>query len=209
MKNKPVFVLLAGGKSERMGTDKGLLKFNNNYWILEQLNRISNSTIQKIYIGLGFHSQHYFEAIPWLKDALVDFVSYQNLNIKVIINNTPELGSFSTLQTILKEVTEKSTIILNHIDIPILNVTELIKIISTENNVVIPIFEGKKGHPIKMKPAFWTNLISINATEIDARLDYQLKKINPIKISTVEVFDRTVILNLNTKKDWNTFLENQ
>jgi CTP:molybdopterin cytidylyltransferase MocA len=209
MKNKPVFVLLAGGKSERMGTDKGLLIFNNNYWILEQLNRISNSTIQKIYIGLGFHSQHYFEAIPWLKDALVDFVSYQNLNIKVIINNTPELGSFSTLQTVLKEVPEKSTIILNPIDIPILNATELIKIISTENDIVLPNFNNKNGHPIKLSENVWNTLLDLDVTKADSRLDIQLKKINPIKISTVEVFDRAVILNLNTKKDWNSFLENQ
>ena len=64
MKNNTVFVLLAGGKSERMGTDKGLLKFQENYWILEQLNRISESTIQEVYIGLGFHSQNYFNTIP-------------------------------------------------------------------------------------------------------------------------------------------------
>ncbi|WP_372746748.1 NTP transferase domain-containing protein [Lutibacter sp.] len=209
MKNKPVFVLLAGGKSERMGTDKGLLKFNNNYWILEQLNRISNLTIQEVYIGLGFHSQHYFEAIPWLKNAITDFVNYQNLIIKVIINNTPELGSFSTLQTVLKKVPEKSTIILNHIDIPILNTTELNEIILTENDIVIPNYKGKNGHPIKLSENVWSSLLDLDATKADSRLDHQLKKVNPIKISTVEVFDRAVILNLNTKKDWNSFLENQ
>lgn len=209
MKNKTVFVLLAGGKSERMGTDKGLLKFQNNYWILEQLNRISNSTIQKVYIGLGFQSQHYFEAIPWLKDALNDFVSYKNLKVKVVINNVPELGSFSTLQTVLKVVNKKSTILLNHIDIPILNTAELNKIISTENDVVLPNFNNKNGHPIKLSENVWNTLLDLDVTKADSRLDIQLKKVNPIKISTVEVFDRAVILNLNTKKDWNSFLENQ
>ena len=209
MKNRPVFVLLAGGKSERMGTDKGLLKFNNNYWILEQLNRISNSTIQEVIIGLGFHSQHYFEAIPWLKNDLTNFVSYQNLNIKVIINNKPELGSFSTLQTVLKVVPKKSTIILNHIDIPILNAMELNKIISTENDVVLPNFNNKNGHPIKLSENVWNTLLDLDVTKADSRLDIQLKKVNPNKISTVEVFDRAVILNLNTKKEWNSFLKNQ
>ncbi|MBI9042166.1 NTP transferase domain-containing protein [Lutibacter sp.] len=209
MKNNTVFVMLAGGKSERMGTDKGLLKFNDTYWILEQLNRISKSTIQEVYIGLGFHSQHYFEAIPWLKDALNDFVSYKNLKVKVVINNVPELGSFSTLKTVLKEVPEKSAIILNHIDIPILNTAELNKIILTENDVVIPHFKNKNGHPIKLSADIWINLIQIKATEKDARLDFQLKKINPIKISTVEVFDRAITLNLNSKNDWNSYLENQ
>ena len=208
MKNNTVFVLLAGGKSERMGTDKGLLKFNDTYWILEQLNRISESTLEEVYIGLGFNSQNYFDAIPWFKKALVDFVSYQNLNVKVVLNKNPELGTFSTLQTVLKEVSSSSSIILNHIDIPILKTSELNKIISTENDVVIPNFEGKNGHPIKMKSAFWTRLINVKTSEKDARLDYQLKKINPINISIVEVFDRAVILNLNTQKEWNSYLEN-
>jgi len=209
MKNNTVFVLLAGGKSERMGTDKGLLKFQENYWILEQLNRISESTIQEVYIGLGFHSQNYFNTIPWLKDALTDFVSYKNLKVKVVINNVPELGSFSTLKTVLKVVPKKSTIILNHIDIPILNTAELNKIISTENDVVIPHFKNKNGHPIKLSADIWNTLLDLDVTKADTRLDIQLKKINPIKISTVEVFDRAITLNLNSKNDWNSFLENQ
>jgi len=209
MKNNTVFVLLAGGKSERMGTDKGLLKFQENYWILEQLNRISESTIQEVYIGLGFHSQNYFNTIPWLKDALTDFVSYKNLKVKVVINNVPELGSFSTLKTVLKVVPKKSTIILNHIDIPILNTAELNKIILTENDVVIPHFKNKNGHPIKLSADIWNTLLDLDVTKADTRLDIQLKKINPIKISTVEVFDRAITLNLNSKNDWNSFLENQ
>mgnify|MGYP001136457062 FL=1 len=209
MKNNTAFVLLAGGKSERMGTDKGLLKFQENYWILEQLNRISESTIQEVYIGLGFHSQNYFNTIPWLKDALTDFVSYKNLKVKVVINNVPELGSFSTLKTVLKVVPKKSTIILNHIDIPILNTAELNKIILTENDVVIPHFKNKNGHPIKLSADIWNTLLDLDVTKADTRLDIQLKKINPIKISTVEVFDRAITLNLNSKNDWNSFLENQ
>ena len=50
MENKPVFVLLAGGKSERMGVAKGLLKYEQTFWILEQLNRISKSNIQEIIV---------------------------------------------------------------------------------------------------------------------------------------------------------------
>ena len=74
MKNDTVFVLLAGGKSERMGVAKGLLEYQNTYWVLEQIDRIATSTITEAYIGLGFHHEEYLTKIPWFKEAQLDFV---------------------------------------------------------------------------------------------------------------------------------------
>ena len=207
MQNKTVFVLLAGGKSQRMGVAKGLLKYQQTYWILEQLYRISKSSIKEVYIGLGFNFEQYFNAIPWLQNAQNNFVEYEGLKVKVIINKNPENGSFSTLQTVLKVIPKSSEVLLNHIDIPILNSEELSKIISFKNEIVLPNYKGKNGHPIKMSASFWINLALLNPTEKDSRLDFQLKKINPAKISIVEILDRAIIMNLNTKKEWISFLE--
>mgnify|MGYP000897527531 FL=1 len=74
---------------------------------------------------------------------------------------------------------------------------------------MIPHFKNKNGHPIKLSADIWNTLLDLDVTKADTRLDIQLKKINPIKISTVEVFDRAITLNLNSKNDWNSFLENQ
>ena len=35
----PVLILLAGGKSARMGFPKGLLDYHGTFWILEQISR--------------------------------------------------------------------------------------------------------------------------------------------------------------------------
>ena len=206
MQNNTVFVLLAGGKSERMGVAKGLLKYKHTFWILEQLERISKSTISEVYIGLGYNYQHYFEAIPWFKKAVSNFKNFQNLNVKVIINKTPELGSFSTLQTCLKEIDSTNFVIITHIDIPILNSKELNKVISGENDIIFPSYDGKNGHPIKMNSSIWYNLIHLNPSDKEARLDVQLKKVNPAKTSTIEISDRAILYNINTKKDWVSFL---
>lgn len=207
MKNNIDFVLLAGGKSERMGVAKGLLKYQQTYWILEQLHRISKTNIKDVYIGLGFNFEHYFNAIPWLQNAQSNFIEYEGLKVKVIINENPEYGSFSTLQTVLKVIPKSSEILVNHIDIPILNSEELSKIISFKNEIVLPNYKGKNGHPIKLNPSFWNNLLQLHPTEKDSRLDFQLKKVNPVKISIIEVLDREIIMNLNTKKAWISFLE--
>lgn len=208
MENNTVFVLLAGGKSKRMGIAKGLLKYNNTCWVLEQLNRVSKTTINEVFIGIGFNFQHYFDAIPWFEKATKNPINYLNLKVKIVINNQPELGSFSTLQSVIKQVPFSYEILLNPIDIPLLNSKELQKIIDTKNDIVLPNFKGKNGHPIKMNPSFWNKLITLNLAEEDTRLDYQLKKTNPIKISIIEVSDRVILYNLNTKSAWISFLQN-
>ncbi|NQV78213.1 MAG: NTP transferase domain-containing protein [Lutibacter sp.] len=206
MKNNTVFVLLAGGKSERMGVAKGLLRYKQTFWILEQLNRISKTTISEVFIGLGYHFQHYFDAIPWLETALENEVDYQGLKVKVIINPTPELGSFSTLQTVLKNLNTSFNVLLNHIDIPLLNSEELNKIISTKNKIVVPNFEEKNGHPIKLEPPFWNSLLRIDINHKNARLDYQIKQLSISDVSKINVKDSNILKNLNTKHEWLSYL---
>ncbi|WP_456377369.1 NTP transferase domain-containing protein [Lutibacter sp.] len=206
MKNSTAFVLLAGGKSERMGVAKGLLKYKQTFWILEQLNRISKTSITNVFIGLGYNYQYYFDAIPWFEDAVTNFVDFLGLHIKISINKHPQFGTFSTLQTVLKELDLNGSVLLNPIDNPILNPKELQEIINTDNTVVIPNFKGKNGHPIKMDFNFWQQLLTLDKTNATSRLDLQIKKINPTKISKVEVLDSTILRNLNSKKDWILFL---
>ncbi|MDD3722286.1 MAG: NTP transferase domain-containing protein [Lutibacter sp.] len=206
MENELIFVLLAGGKSERMGVAKGLLKYKHTFWILEQLNRIQKTTVLKVYIGLGYNSQHYFDAIPWFKDSFINDADYQGLKIKIIINPTPELGSFSTFQTVLKNIKSSSDVLVCPIDVPLLNSEALNNIISVKNTIVMPNFEGKNGHPIKMTAIFWQKLISLNVSDENSRLDLQIKKTNPKEISTIKVNDASAIKNLNTKATWISFL---
>jgi len=206
MENNTVFVLLAGGKSERMGVAKGLLGYQNSHWILEQINRISTSTIREVYVGLGYCSEEYLNTISWLKEAQSHFVLYKNLKIKVIINQNPERGSFSTLQTVLHQIPKNKSVLINPIDIPILNTTELQNIIEAQNQIVLPNFEGKNGHPIKLGSEFWELLLSLDPTDESSRLDLEIKKINLSKITTITITDSSIVKNLNTPKDWATYL---
>lgn len=205
MENNPVFVLLAGGKSERMGFPKGLLEYENTYWILEQINRISTSTITEVYIGLGYHQEEYSNKIPWFSQAQLDFVVYNNLKIKIVVNQDPQLGSFSTLQSVLRQIPKNKSILINPIDIPILNTTELQKIIEAHNQIVLPNFEGKNGHPIKLHPEFWNTLLSLNPTDEKSRLDLEIKKASPSKTTTLTVTDSVILKNLNTPDDWEAY----
>lgn len=207
MKNDTVFVLLAGGKSERMGIAKGLLPYQNSYWILEQIDRIATATITEVYIGLGYQSQEYINKIPLLEQAQSEFVDYKKIKVRVIINKNPELGSFSTLQTVLLQIPKNKSVLINPIDIPILNTAELQTIIEAQNQIVLPNFEGKNGHPIKLHADFWNQLLLLDSTDENSRLDLEIKKINPSEITQIAVTDSSILKNLNTPNDWTEFLK--
>ena len=205
MGDNTVFVLLAGGKSKRMGVAKGILKYNRTFWILEQLNRVSKTTISSVYIALGYNYQHYFDAIDWFEKATKKQYNFLGLNVKVVINKTPELGSFSTLQTVLNSIELKQDLLICPIDIPILNGIELQKIINTTNTIIIPNYKEKNGHPIKLNSKFCQRLLSIKNSSDEARLDIQIKKLDANNITVFEVKDSSVLKNLNTPKDWKSF----
>jgi len=207
MENDTVFILLAGGKSERMGIAKGLLPYPNTYWILEQIDRISTSTITEVYIGLGYNYEEYLTKIPWLVEAQSHFVLYKNVKVRVVINQKPELGSFSTLQTVLQQIPNTKSVLISPIDIPILHSAELQSIMEAQNLIVIPNYKGKNGHPIKLNSEFWKPLLSLNPSDQNSRLDLEIKKIIPSKITTIAVNDSCILRNLNTQNDWMEFLK--
>ena len=204
-KNNPVLLILAGGKSSRMGKPKGLLNYNDTFWILHQ---IENFIGTNVFIGLGYDSQLYFEAIPWLKSALKKSAFHKGKNIRVIINPTPEFGLFSNLQSILNHVDTNQHALILPVDVPLFNTKEQEKLFAEKNLIVIPKHGGIKGHPIKLQSNFWKTLLDIDLSDNDARLDYQIKKNNPSGISFIEIPDGLCIQNLNTPKDWQKFISN-
>lgn len=206
MENKSVFVLLAGGRSSRMGVAKGLLKFRQTFWILEQLERISKSDCSEVILGLGHDSEHYFMAIPWLKQAQKEAFPFLNIKLKVVVNPNPELGQFSTLQQCLKKIQYADAILISPIDTPIDMPEYLNKLIASDTDAAQLNFEDKNGHPIKISKRIQKQLTAIDALHEEARLDIQLKKTNPAKSSVIRTLNRDCIINFNTPSEWKEYL---
>ena len=186
-----------------MHEPKGLLKHNNSFWILSQIETYIGT---EVYIGLGYDAQLYFDAIPWLKNAIKTSIIYKEKKITVVINPNPELGLLSNLQSVLKQVDTNQQAIVLPIDVPLFNLKEQKELITEENQIVIPKYQNKKGHPIKISPIFWHSLLNISVDNSNVRLDYLIKKMNPSEISFIEVSDGLCIQNLNTPKDWQAFI---
>jgi len=205
IKNKPILIILAGGKSSRMGFPKGLLKYQNNFWLLSQIESFVGN---EVYIGLGFDYQKYYDAIPWLEKAVEKQVVFKGKKVKVILNQTPEFGIFSTLFAVLRKLDleriDKNVLILP-IDVPLLNAKGQEKLIFDNHTISIPTYKNKKGHPIKLAPTFWKSLLELDITDVNSRLDFQIKKRNASEISFIETNDASILKNLNTPKEWQEF----
>lgn len=208
MDTSPVLILLAGGRSSRMGSPKGLLDYHGLPWILEQVSRFHVRKNPKVYIGLGYDYEQYYDAIPWFKNAVDKSYKYQGAEVNIVINYNPELGPFSTLQKVLGSVDPHETIIVHPVDVPLLDEQNLSAIMSENNIIVIPVCDDHKGHPVKLKPEFWTTLLAIDLTSDKARLDTQIKEYNTSSISYLKVNDKLVYQNINTKKDWDIYYTN-
>jgi CTP:molybdopterin cytidylyltransferase MocA len=196
---KCVAIILAGGKSERMGRPKGLLDYNCHFWLLEHFIRLKAGGIKEIIIGLGYDADTYYKAIPVLRKALNSSIDFKGLQISVVQSTNPELGSFSTLQYALKTLNKSSDVLICPIDVPILNSKELKNILITETQIVKPLFKGQSGHPVKINYLFVKKLINKASNN---RLD-KLIALEPEKeIKKIICSDRQVIMNLNTPADW-------
>jgi len=203
----PVLIILAGGKSSRMMSPKGLLDFQGKPWILEQISRFTNVKNPNVYVGLGYDHELYFELIPWFKKAVNNTFIYKGVKVRIIINTAPQYGPFSTLQRVLKNIDPKRTILVHPIDVPFIDEKNLISLINEKNTIVVPVCENKKGHPVKLKPKFWVDLLNINLSSETARLDRQIKNYDTSSVTYINLDYKPLYQNINTIELWNKYLK--
>lgn len=195
--NKIPVIILAAGESKRMGIPKGLLNYQGKTFLSYQIDQVSNMGFSKIVVVLGKNEKIYQEKIPELKKHTI------------IVNPAPEKGQFSSIQYGLLEISKESQsgVFILPVDVPCPNRTvwELLVegLISSDSNVSIPEYEGKKGHPVLLSEEFKQYLLTCKT---DSRLDFEIKKQQDMqKAKIISVKDIKITYNLNTLEEWEKF----
>jgi CTP:molybdopterin cytidylyltransferase MocA len=201
----PILIILAGGKSSRMGSPKGLLDYHGKPWVLEQISRYEVNN-PEIIIVLGYDSDKYFQEIPWFLKAVDKFYLYHGFNVKIVINNEPQKGTFSSLQIALNGIDSSDKTLILPIDVPLFNRENLVNMLKVNNKIVIPSFQQKNGHPVMLQPEFWNTLLYIDTNSENTRLDVLIKQSDKQDITYFSVSDKAIYQNFNTINDWNEFL---
>ena len=188
-----VVLILAAGKSERMGIPKFLLKHPKGETFLAHLVTVYYQS------GIG-------EIVVVVNTA--DFKKYQEHFIKlpqgvrIVQNPSPEQGRMHSIRLGVQAFTHNGPCFIHNIDNPFVEEVLLEQLLDhlKENDYVAPVFENRGGHPLLLSEKMMTVLIQRSNTFGDLR-----QVLNSFTGKRVEVEFKEVVLNLNTVEEYLTF----
>jgi len=184
MNTKYPALILAAGLSSRMGFPKLLLAEKNELLFERMIRNLKLINWGEICIVLS--DLH-----------LADLVSERQPEINIIHNQFPERGMISSIRLGLAEAHENAAGILTlPIDHPLVSIETLNAMRNTaeSGSVVIPTFQGRRGHPTWWGKSYWNYL---NDTHADNGANAILRLLE-VKIKEIPVDDDGVLININT-----------
>lgn len=146
-------LILAAGKSERMGRPKPLLPFRGSCFLTHVLSEASRSNLNDVKIVLGHQAETLLQTLPEIEP-------------RALINPDYEHGQLSSLQCGLKHLSSSRIdgVMVFLIDHPIIHrglVNQLIEAFGRNDaTIVIPSFEHRRGHPMIFAAQLFSELLA-------------------------------------------------
>lgn len=186
-------IILAAGKSERLGFPKLSLEYNEQHTFIEQIAQEYSVFGCKVIIvvvnkvGLEYIKEHHLK-FP--------------VNAVLVVNEYPEWHRFYSLKTGVKALKECQSVFIHNVDNPFVNhqiLTELLES-SDSTDYIIPEYKGKGGHPILISKKIVDHIISIDENQV--HLKEFLNQYSKLK---TPVQDEKVLVNINTMDEYKKF----
>ena len=173
-------IILAGGKSTRMGTNKMLLDYKGHPLLWYTIQSVK-PFVSRIIVVTGKYDQEIREA---LKKENVDF----------IYNKDYELGMFSSVLTGVRVTKDDFMVIPG--DCPFIKKETFKKILSGNGDIRYPKCGDLEGHPLYISKKYKQELLGCS-------LDFNLKMFRDSKnYEIINVEDKNIIINLNEFLDY-------
>ena len=187
-------ILLAAGQSKRLKDENKLTKlFKGKPLINHILFSLIKSKVNKIIVVLGF--EHLKIKTKLLKSKKINFA----------INKNYKKGMSSSIKTGLKKLPKNNKgflIVLG--DMPNVTKTTINKIClsitRSGKEIILPKFKNRTGNPIGFKQSMIKNIYKIKG---DRGAKNIIKK-NSKKIKFVNIYSKSILTNLNTKKNFSS-----
>jgi molybdenum cofactor cytidylyltransferase len=184
-------VVLAAGKSLRMGRNKLLLPLKDKTVIENILDSLEAASVREQIVVLGTEPQ---EVVETIKPRLS--------KVKIALNLSPELGMASSFKTGLIMINNVDAAFLVLGDQAILDPNLLTKMVKTmednpEELIVSPIHNGKKGHPLLFHRKLFGEILSLKDTQTLREVIHGHED----RLVTVEAPEWTII-DIDTPEDY-------
>jgi molybdenum cofactor cytidylyltransferase len=183
-------IILSAGNSERMGSHKALLKFNDGSTFLEK--------IIQTYKEAGIE-----QVIVVVNTSLAEVIANRAITfpsgVEFVVNSNPEWGRFHSLHTGVSHLKSGNFCFFQNIDNPFVTSILLQKMIcqKQEADLVIPVFQDNAGHPVLFNPDIVDRIVS--TADSDVRIDQFLKQFS---VKRIEVPDPQILININSKEEY-------
>ncbi|MBL40206.1 MAG: hypothetical protein CL761_02635 [Chloroflexi bacterium] len=195
MKSDIAALILAAGKSTRMGTTKSLLMWHGDFLVNYQINSLLKSGCKEIYLVIGHNG-----------DKIRSKVS----NSKVKIINNPDYDSGKS-SSIIKGIKSLDIGIENLIIVgvdqprPIWFYEKIIKFHNKYSSVISsPINNKKRGHPLIFRKSFFNEILKISNYKNGLK---DLFRRNDDLVKTFEINSEWTHLDLNDKESFERSLK--
>ncbi len=183
MTSGPPAVILAGGKSVRMGFPKLKLSRNGVPVLRSMLETLAKTDWGAVAVVIS-------------DEELTEFLDQVVPGVKVIFNPQPELGMISSLRLALDwQPDEERGLLAWPVDHPLVGrkTLEALRAKADLDQIAVPVFEGLRGHPTWWGLAYWRDLRSLEAEE-GARAVLWMEG---VRVLEVETDDPMVLVNIN------------
>jgi len=191
-------LVLAAGESSRMGTDKARLSYENSTFLETILTTLAKAGIERVAVVLGHHAEEIRRAMD-LGAA------------EVVINRDYRRGQTSSLQAGLKALKspELEAIIVCLVDHPTVSAQTFRRLVDSfwqsRAPVVIPTYQGRRGHPVVMARALFEELDSLGP---DAGANTVVHKYQAAT-QFVAVNDPGVLVDIDDPESYQRLIEGQ
>ncbi len=147
-------LILAAGESSRMGKDKALLAYRGQTFLEHIVATLREAGIEGVAVVLGHHAEEIQRATK-LSGA------------QIVINQDYLRGQTSSLQAGLRAIEKEdvSGVVLCLVDHPVVSAEVIRKLLTAHQSsrapVIIPTYEGKRGHPVVMTRELFGELLAL------------------------------------------------
>jgi len=189
-------LILAGGKSERLGSPKPFLKFAGDITFLERLVWVYNifGCNEIILVINSANYEHYEQYFP---------NSFKK-KIKPVINYSPSLGRFFSLKTGAEACMDCEFTFIQNIDNPFTD-RELLTLLfnnKKEDAYIYPEYEKKGGHPVLLPKM----IMDCIRNESDTGTNFK-NFLGRFKCINIESRNKNILANINTAEDYNLYFK--